>query len=323
MADDFPLYKTRQDLEQLIADGATEGTTLEFKDSRALTRDEGKITELCVNVSALANSAGGQIIYGINENKKTNGPVVVDEGVTDRNITREWIGQILNSRIQPRLAQYSIDAIDLHNGQLGFVISVPQSLTGPHQAPDNKYYRRFALEVRAMEDYEIRDVMRRATTPHLYVAFSFNPGERTHLDFGANQEYSHPVALMGKLGNKSPQPAFHAVIRIGISASLRLARRSAPWVHAGADETTDHGKIDWMYQRLSVPPAFPVFRELEQPLDQIGFPLLFHERTLAQSHRWPIIVEILSPGFASTEVWFIHQHGSQLRLLPPGHPLLR
>jgi hypothetical protein len=83
MIDDFPVYRTRADLEKLLADGAIESTTLEFKDSRALTRDEPRITELCVNVSALANSAGGQIIYCINENRKTKGPVIVDDGVAE------------------------------------------------------------------------------------------------------------------------------------------------------------------------------------------------------------------------------------------------
>jgi predicted HTH transcriptional regulator len=94
MADQFLPLKTRADLEKVLADGAVEGTTLEFKDSRALQRDDGKINELCVNVSALANSAGGQVIYGINENKKTNGPIEVDSGVTDASITRDWNTQI-------------------------------------------------------------------------------------------------------------------------------------------------------------------------------------------------------------------------------------
>ncbi|WP_409363231.1 helix-turn-helix domain-containing protein [Bradyrhizobium japonicum] len=70
------MYQTRQDLEKLLANGAVENTELEFKDSRSLVRDDGKITELCINVSALANSAGGQIIYGINEQE--------DEGARGR-----------------------------------------------------------------------------------------------------------------------------------------------------------------------------------------------------------------------------------------------
>lgn len=78
-----------------------------------------------------------------------------------------------------------MEQVDLHNGQLGFIISVPQSLTGPHQAPDKKYYKRFALEVRAMEDYEVRDVMARATSPYLLPLLTFDGREVTTYRFGA------------------------------------------------------------------------------------------------------------------------------------------
>ena len=322
MADDFPIYKTRADLEKLLADGGIESTVLEFKDSRALTREEPRITELCVNVSALANSAGGQIIYGINENKKTNGPVVVDDGVADPSITREWIGQILNARIRPRLNSFSVDQFDL-GGKSGFVISVPQTQSGPHQAPDHKYYKRFNIEVRSLEDHDIRDIMRRATTPHLYVKFAFlDKKDRTHFGYKANEEISKPVLLVGTLGNQSPQPAHYAMIRVGISSGIQI-RAGAPWITPVAEETEDFGKLNWLSQTISVPPALPVFKELEQPLDQTGIALFFHSMTLGQSHRWPVVIEILCPGFSSREAWFIQQQGSNLRLLPPGHPLLR
>jgi hypothetical protein len=51
--------------------------------------DSTKRDELCKDASALANSAGGQIVYGIEE--KDHKPVRVDEGTQ---ITREWIEQV-------------------------------------------------------------------------------------------------------------------------------------------------------------------------------------------------------------------------------------
>ncbi len=323
MADEFPTYRTRADLEKLLADGAVEGTTLEFKDSRALTKDEGKIVDLCANVSALANSAGGQIIFGINENKKSKGPVVVDDGVEDATITREWIGQILNSRLQPRMNGYNIDQIDMGNGRLGFCISVPQSQTGPHQAPDKRYYKRFALEVRPMEDYEIKDVLGRAAHPYLWIDLAFKTGDRAQLEFERNMDTSKTLQIFGTIKNHSAQPAYHTFIRLGISAHLTLHTMKPPWSILKKEETTDYGKIQWTHQRISSPPAFPIFKEVDQPLDGTGFGLQFHERSMAQSHRWPILLEINTPGFSSMEAWFIHQQGALVRLLPPGHPLLR
>ncbi len=102
----------------------------------------------------MANSAGGQIIYGIEGSKKTHKPSKVDDSSTDDKISREWMHQILSSRIQPRIDRLAIQRISLSDAGGEFVITVPQSLTGPHEAPDKKYYKRFELEAKAMEDYD-------------------------------------------------------------------------------------------------------------------------------------------------------------------------
>jgi len=234
----------------------------------------------------------------------------------------EWIEQILNSKVHPRMDAVRIDRVDMETGQFGYVITVQQSRNGPHQAPDGKYYKRFNPQSVPIHDYEIRDIMRRATTPHLYVKFSFENGDRTHFDYKANEEISKPVLLIGTLGNQSPQPAHYAMIKVGVSAGIQL-RSGVPWIGAGTEETEEFGKLHWISQALSVPPALPIFKELEQPLDQRGIALFFHSRTLGQSHRWPVVIEILCPGFSSREAWSIQQNGSNLRLLPPGHPLLK
>ena len=323
MTDDFLVLRKRADLEKLLADGAVEGTSLEFKDSRALSKEDAKVADLCINVSALANSAGGQIIFGINENKKNKGPLIVDDGVEDPTITREWIGQILNSRIQPRLSRYTIDQIDMGNGKLGFSIGVPQSHSGPHQAPDKRYYKRFALEVRPMEDYEIKDVLGRAMHPDLWVDFAFTDGERTELEFNIREEISRSVRIIGTIKNRSAQPAYHSLFRLGVSASLDFNTMKPPWTIHQTEETTEYGKITWTTQRTSSPPDLPIFKEVDQPLDGHGVNLRFHSRTMDQGHRWPLLIEISAPGFSSLEAWFIQQQGPSLRLLPPRHPLLR
>src|SRR5258708_4080258 len=126
MAEPFVTFRTRADLEKLLADGLVESLQVEFKASDALTREASKPNELCITISAMANSAGGQIFYCIDEAKKAGGPVRVDDGVTDPKVTREWIEQILLSRVHPRMNGVRIDPIDLGAGKRGFVISVPQ-----------------------------------------------------------------------------------------------------------------------------------------------------------------------------------------------------
>jgi Putative DNA-binding domain len=92
--------ETRADLQSLVDDGVEESLTLDYKASLALVRSNDAINELCKDVSALANSTGGQIVYGIEENKViiTHKPERVDDGISDPKITREWIVQILPHR---------------------------------------------------------------------------------------------------------------------------------------------------------------------------------------------------------------------------------
>jgi predicted HTH transcriptional regulator len=57
--------KTKADLQRLVDEALEESLTLDYKASPALSRDGKAPDELCKDVTALANSAGGQIVYGI------------------------------------------------------------------------------------------------------------------------------------------------------------------------------------------------------------------------------------------------------------------
>jgi predicted HTH transcriptional regulator len=65
-----------------------------------LAKDNKQRDELCKDVTAFANSAGGQIVYGVEEDK--NLPAKIDDGA-DPAITKEWIEQVIDSRVQPRI----------------------------------------------------------------------------------------------------------------------------------------------------------------------------------------------------------------------------
>jgi len=57
----------RADLDMLVAQGIQESLTLDYKEARSLGKGSPERNELCKDVSAFANSAGGQIVYGIEE----------------------------------------------------------------------------------------------------------------------------------------------------------------------------------------------------------------------------------------------------------------
>jgi hypothetical protein len=306
--------KTRADLDKLLQEGAVESTQLEFKSSKALGKGGKEIRDLCINVSAMANSAGGRIIYCLDEQKKSNGPTVVDDGV-EGTITRDWIGQILNSHIQPRLSSYQIDAIDLGQGRNGFIITVPQSHTA-HQAPDKLYYKRFELEVRAMEDYELRDVLRRSTTPAPFVTLAFPTGNQQRYNFRSEVEESDPFQIYTRISNRSAQPAYYTVVDIGFDKDLQV------WGHGDYQplgEFHDNSGLlmNWFRNQVVSPPGMPIFKEHTMMLGNSALSFYFGSSALHAPY-FDITVMISAPGFTSEEHWAIGIRGSTLHMHPPG-----
>jgi predicted HTH transcriptional regulator len=85
--------ETKSDLQRLVDDEIPESLTLDYKKSPALAKDSASRDELCKDVSAFANSAGGRIIYGIPE--KDQKPQPLDSGVPNDKISREWIRSLI------------------------------------------------------------------------------------------------------------------------------------------------------------------------------------------------------------------------------------
>jgi predicted HTH transcriptional regulator len=203
--------ETKADLQRLVDDNIQESLTLDYKDSAALAKDDRSRNELCKDVSAFANSAGGQIIYGIPE--KNRKPQPLDSGVPNDQITREWIEQVIDSQVQPRIENLIITPILFDANHNGYVITIPQAVTrAPHQAPDNKYYKRQNFQSIAMEDYEVRDAFRRATNAEPVVKIWF-AGRQNEVDVERedDSEHSKAIELGGTISNNSSQPAYYTV----------------------------------------------------------------------------------------------------------------
>ena len=161
-----PSNWTEADLQALVDGNVQEDLHLDYKRSAALAKAEPCRLELSKDVSAFANSDGGLIIYGIAEGKD-NHPMGIDEGVNAVELNREWLEQTIVSNIQPkidRLAIYPIPLPSKDKNRVAYVVSIPQATSrAPHQARDKRYYKRYNSV--PMEDYEIRDIYRRAMTP--------------------------------------------------------------------------------------------------------------------------------------------------------------
>lgn len=170
-------------LQQLITTGQEESLQLEFK--RSTVTDDRAKTEISKDVSAFANTIGGTLLYGIEEHPDPPHKAIRIQPLDPAVISKEWLEQVINSRIQPRISGVRIVSIDLPTNGPGvaYAVEIPESSTA-HQAYDKRYYRRFNFQAVMMEDYEIRYAMNRATKPAYQVWFQ--PYQATGDSMGFN-----------------------------------------------------------------------------------------------------------------------------------------
>jgi hypothetical protein len=169
----MPRNWTESRLQNFITSEIEESLTLEYKAAEALDRVDAKKKEITKDVSAMANSAGGILIYGIAESSEENRRHLPEKitPVDRRLFPREWVEQIIQA-IRPRVDGIIIHSVNLGSGEndTAYIIEIPQSNTA-HQASDHRYYKRFNFQAVPMEDYEIRDVMFREQTPNIALKF--------------------------------------------------------------------------------------------------------------------------------------------------------
>ena len=115
-----------QDLLDLITNGVQENLNLDYKHRASLDNNDVRKNEIGKDVSAFANSDGGTLVYGMEENGHL--PVRL-EGVDPSVTTREWLEQVINSKIRPKVDAIRINPIPLTAPRTGtvFVVYVPAS----------------------------------------------------------------------------------------------------------------------------------------------------------------------------------------------------
>ena len=195
--------------------------SLDYGESGALGTDANSKKELVKNVTAMANSDGGTLIYGVKENGHI--PTTIDAGVDPNVISKEWIENLLIESIRPKLSGLRIHQLNLVEGQPGpviYVIEVPKTEEGgPHQSVlEHRYYRRYNFRSSVMEDFEIRDAMRRSLGPNLTCEFRIpEQGEK------GGPEEQHHFGLLMNVRNNSETPALYAHFQLLVDSRLIVA----------------------------------------------------------------------------------------------------
>jgi hypothetical protein len=303
---------TQAELMALHTGNVKESLHLEYKASDAIDKkNDAKKIEMARDVSAFANADGGQIIYGMTEAEHE--PAGLDEGLDPKAYPEIWFEQVLQQHVTPILDGVRVRHVPLASG-VAIVIDVPATKNDPHQVSDGRYYRRHNYNRLIMEHYEVREAFTRSTTPEPFVTLSLRTNP-TKLIYDSNVEQSRDFTLYAHISNRSNQPAMHAQITIGVDVDLSVHQKGS-YLDAGK-RTEGKQSYRLFRQQWSAAQRLPIFKEATFSLVESHLTLSVHSHYLGGSTHFYIPVEILSPGFRSYEVWYLHCSHHQVKLLPP------
>lgn len=169
----------QEDIKRYIENKIEESLNLDYKAANALRKEDKKANEISKDVSAFANSDGGLIIYGVNEDKVYRHLPGSIDAIDRKQFSKEWLEQIIQNRISPRINGIMIHSISINGNEndVVYAVEIPKSDTA-HQAFDKKYYKRYNFNSEPMHDYEIRDTLNRSKNPKIILEFKIYKKEK-------------------------------------------------------------------------------------------------------------------------------------------------
>jgi hypothetical protein len=136
---------TIRDFQDLIDNGKVESNTLEYKQEFELSNDTEK-KEFLADISSFANTTGGDLIYGIKEDRKTGLPVeLCGIEVSNGDEIKLRIENTIRDNIVPRLSSLQIETYELTGNKKILLLRIAKSWNSPHQVTfrgHDKFYAR-------------------------------------------------------------------------------------------------------------------------------------------------------------------------------------
>lgn len=145
------------DIRALVENRVPESIRLEFKRDLVGTSDDAK-KEFLKDVCALANSRGGDLVFGITEDDGVAAELSpISNPSMDAEIRR--LASMIADGLEPRLTTCRIAGIRLSDGGAAIVVRVPLSWNRPHRVAfkgHRRFYRRRDRSVYEMDVSELR-----------------------------------------------------------------------------------------------------------------------------------------------------------------------
>lgn len=155
---DKPLNEiTGEDIHSLIDNQVPESRTLDYKSKLTISDDKEK-KEFCADVTALANTRGGDIIFGISEDNQKM-PVEICGVFLDQNEDKikTQINQILRSKVSPKLQDVDIRVLDLDGKQV-MILRVGESIFSPHGVDYGNHYRFYIRNINSKDPMDVEEL---------------------------------------------------------------------------------------------------------------------------------------------------------------------
>ena len=156
---------TQEHIEQLVADQVREGPHLDFKRDFPTAWNAAAKHEFLADTTAFANSGGGDLIFGIDEDGQAQASRIMPQVISNVDQEIRRLQDFLLNLAEPRLPGVKIQAVQVSvagtDGHV-IVVRIPQSWAGPHRVKTNQhFFIRDGLRKRQLDVPEIRSLFLR------------------------------------------------------------------------------------------------------------------------------------------------------------------
>lgn len=147
------------DLQRLKENAVMEGKTIEYKEQLPGNTDSEK-KEFLADVSSFANASGGDLIYGVKEDKGIPEEI---SGIDIDNIDelKQRLDNMIRDGIKARIPSVAIQPVSLANGKSVIIVRILKSWISPHRVEfggHHKFYSRNSNGKYELDVDELRDI---------------------------------------------------------------------------------------------------------------------------------------------------------------------
>lgn len=183
------------DLAELIKSGATESKQLEFKRELPEASDQGKVKFLR-SITAFANTAGGDLIYGI-EAADGVASAIVPLTLPSEDHVLQRLESLCATGVEPRLTGVQFRWVKLSQGASVLVVRVSRSWNAPHRVTASNHSHFYGRNSAGVFRMDVTDLRR---------AFTLSG------DISERIQAFRTDRVLALSGGQSPMPLQHGAI---------------------------------------------------------------------------------------------------------------